>query len=81
MLFDPSAAMSASFVTGRIMNAIARWEPRCEVTDVKFFVGSQILDQGLEDFRAYVNNEVRIQIELVIDNEGFITTVNMSRLR
>jgi phage baseplate assembly protein W len=81
MLFNPSSAMSASFVSGRIMNAIERWEPRCEVKDVKFFVGSQILDQGLEDFRAYVNNEVRIQIELLIDNEGFITTVNMSRLR
>ena len=81
MLFNSSTAMSASFVTGRIMNAIERWEPRCEVKDIKFLVGDEILEQGLEDFRSYVSNEVRIQIELIIDNEGFITTVNMSRLR
>ena len=81
MLFDQSTAFSSTFLLTQISNAINRWEPRAEVTDVKYFVGQQLLDSGIEDFMAYVNNEVRIQIELLIDNEGFITTVNMSRLR
>ena len=81
MLFDQSTAFSSTFVMTQISNAVNRWEPRATVTDVKYFVGQQLLDAGIEDFRSYVNNEVRIQIELLIDNEGFITTVNMSRLR
>ena len=81
MLFDNTVAFSSSFIKGQIQNAINRWEPRAEVKQIKFYIGQELISEGIVDFRQYVSNEVRVHIDVLIDNEGFVATVNMSRLR
>ena len=81
LLFENTNAYSEQFITSLIKESIGRWEPRAKVISVKYYAGGGIISSGISDFRDYVNNKVRIDVELLIDNEGRVATVNMNRLR
>lgn len=81
MLFDLSNSYSEQFVTEIIKSAIKRWEPRAFVLDVKYYAGEELISAGIADFRKYVNNNISIRVEMLIDNEGTVANVNMNRLR
>lgn len=82
LLFDLNTAYSEKLISKLIEDSIRRWEPRvAEVLSIKYYSGNDLIAQGIKDFRDYVMNNVRIDIELLIDNEGRVATVNMNRLR
>lgn len=81
LLFENTNAYSEGFISSLIRESIGRWEPRAKVMSVKYYAGNQMITSGISDFRDYINNKIRIDVELLIDNEGRVATVNMNRLR
>lgn len=81
LLFDNYNSFSTNFINTLITQSLKRWEPRVRVKSIKYFAGNNLIEDGIEDFRAYVVNDVRIDIELIINNVGVTTSVNMNRFR
>jgi phage baseplate assembly protein W len=81
LLFDQTSAYSELFISDIIKLSLLKWEPRARVVSVKYYAGNDLLKSGISDFRSHVNNTVRIDVELLINNEGRVATVNMNRLR
>tara|TARA_B110000902_G_C14000937_1_gene472625 strand:+ start:119 stop:613 length:495 start_codon:yes stop_codon:yes gene_type:complete len=81
MLFDMHLNFSESVLTTRIETEIKRWEPRAHVEKVQYYVGDQLIEQGISNFGERVLNTVRIIVELTINNNGFTTTINLNRFR
>lgn len=81
MLFDMHLNFSESVLTTRIETEIKRWEPRAHVDSVQYYVGDQLIEQGISNFGEIVLNTVRIIVNLTINNNGFTTTINLNRFR
>lgn len=81
LLFENTNTLSENFISTLIKNSLERWEPRAKVTKIKYYGGEGLIDSGVENIRSYVTNNIRIDIELLINNIGFVTTVNMNRFR
>ena len=81
MLFEPTISYSEDMISTSIVNEIKRLEPRAKVTSVKYYTGDELIESGIESFGKYVSNEIRIVIDLQIDNKGFTTQINLNRFR
>lgn len=81
LMFENTNALSENFITGIIKTSIERWEPRAKLVGVKYYAGNSLIRPQVEDLRSFVMNEVSIEIELIVNNTGIVTTVNMNRFR
>ena len=84
MLFDNKENYSETFIRGRIVTAIEKYEPRATVLNVLFYDDDGLeVTRGVQTISEYVRNSVRIAVEYQIETTGEIltTSVNMNRLR
>ena len=81
LLFENTNALSENFISTLITTSLQRWEPRAKVEEIRYYGGNDLISSGVEDLRSYITNEIRIEVELIVNNVGIVTTVNMNRFR
>lgn len=81
MLFENTASYSGYFLTQQIQNSVRLWEPRAVVTGVSFYTSEDLIPAEAASLGQYINNTVRIVVELLISNKGFRTSIELNRFR
>jgi len=81
MLFDNGSNVSANYVSDLIKQELGRWEPRVSVLSVKYKRGKEIVSQSAANLNRPNDHDISIILDLLIEDKGFSTTINLSRLR